>query len=152
MNLACLARFWQEQNGPNTALVRGRAGLGLKNSGASRVKILGRHIVRIPKPDCGVTFWGGESLLGREAGRPAPTGMSVLLSERLAGARAYVMVDGIRGGAASGPIVYSNWRREFRGRGPSKSVRILWELLDLQHRCPIFPRCGLPTTSVEASP
>ena len=32
--------------------------------------------------------------------------MSVLLSERLAGARAYDMFDGIRGGAASGPFVY----------------------------------------------
>lgn len=83
------------------ALTQGCVGPGAKNSGASQVEALGRRIVRIPKPDCGVTFVHGESLCDGESACPA------LARERLAGARAYVMVGDIRGGAASGPIVYS---------------------------------------------
>jgi hypothetical protein len=101
MNLTCLAGFWQGQNGPDTVLIRGCVGPGLKNSGDSRVKAFGRYIVRMSKPDRGVTFVRTDSLCDGERACPG------LARERLAGARAYVMVSDIRGGTASGPIVYS---------------------------------------------
>jgi len=74
-----------------------------------------------------------------------------LVRERLAGARAYVMVDDIRGGAASGPIVYSNLARSGYFLPAIQQQNYQWELLDLRHRCPIFPRCGFLTASVAAN-